>query len=155
MVEHMGKRPVLNMDQLAEMTDLRPRIETPGGIKLPGDSRGNKNRIWFFSVDGTLRGNRFTGCLMAGECIMVQAPSFETAFKIAADGLNDTPQLAREFLEESARSVVVASPYDQSHMMVDVGGRKRHDMPAQPDLATDPKLRAMIAHIIGGKRWRG
>jgi hypothetical protein len=65
MVEHLGNRPVLNMDQLVEMTDLRPRLEKE--MKLPGDARGSRNRIYFFSIDGTLRGNRFTGCLFAGE----------------------------------------------------------------------------------------
>lgn len=155
MVKHLGKRPVLNMDQLAEMTDLRPRLETPSGIKLPGDSRGNRNRIWFFSVDGTLRGNRFTGCLMAGECIMVQAPSFEKAYRIAQEGLNDTPQIARDYFDELSRSLVVASPLDVSHMNVDVGGRRAGEVPGQPDLATDPKLKAMIAHIIGRKPWQG
>lgn len=153
MVEHLGNRPVLNMDQLAEMSDVRPRLEK-GDIKLPSDSRGEKNRIYFFSIDGTLRGNRFTGCLFAGECIMVQATSFEQAFRIAKDGLNDSVEIAKQYFDELNRSVVVASPVDAS-LQVDVGGRRYPGEPsAPPDLATDPKLKAMIAHIIGGKPWR-
>jgi hypothetical protein len=72
-VEHLGRRANLNMDQLAHAKDLRPRLETPNGLKLPGDSRGSRNRVWFFSIDATIDGTRYTGCLMAGECIMVQA----------------------------------------------------------------------------------
>jgi hypothetical protein len=150
-VEHLGKNPVLTMDQLAEMKDLRPRLEKE--MRLPNDARGARNRIYFFSIDGTLRGNRLTHCLLAGECIMIQAEGFEAANKLAKDGLHDTMELAREYFDELQRSVVVASPLDHSHMMVDVGGR-RAGGPAQPDLATDPKLKAMIAHIIGGKAWK-
>ena len=152
MLEHLGNRPVLTMDQLAEMTDVRPRLEKE--VRLPGDARGAKNRIYFFSIDGTVRGNRFTGCLFAGECIMVQSErGFEHAFKIAKDGLNDTVEIAKEYYEELNRSVVVASPLEASHMMVNAGGRRAGHVPGQPDLASDPKLKAMIRHIIGGEPW--
>lgn len=153
MMEHLGNRPNLRMDQLAEMTDLRPRLEKE--MKLPGDARGSKNRIYFFTVDGTLRGNRFTGCLMAGECMMVQAESFEKANRIAKDGLNDTPQIARDYFDALQQSIVVASPLDVSHMNVDIGGRHAGHVPGQPDLATDPKLKAMLSHLMGGKPWLG
>ena len=153
MIEHLGNRPVLSMDQLAEMTDVRPRFEKE--MRLPGDTRGSRNRIYFFSIDGTVRGQRFTGCLFAGECIMVQSEKgFEHALKVAKDGLVDTVEIAKEYWDELNRSVVVASPMDASHLQVDVGGR-RGQGPSGPDLHSDPKLRDMIAHIIGGKRWRG
>ncbi len=154
MLEHLGNRPVLSMDQLAEMVDVRPRLEKE--LKLPGDSRGSRNRIYFFSIDGTIRGNRFKGCLFAGECIMVQSDrGFEHALKLAKDGLNDTVDIAKEYWTELQSSLVVASPMDASHMQVDVGGRRAAGVPQQPDLATDPKLKAMIAHLIGRKPWRG
>lgn len=154
MLEHLGNRPVLNMDQFAEMVDVRPRLERE--IRLPGDKRGARNRIYFFSIDGTLRGNRFKGCLFAGECIMVQSDrGFEHALKTAKDGLNDTVEIARQYFDELSRSVVVASPLDHSHLSVDAGGRRAGHTPGQPELATDPKLRAMIAHVIGGKPWPG
>lgn len=154
MLEHLGNRPVLTMDQLAEMVDVRPRLEKE--IKLPGDARGSRNRIFFFSIDGTVRGNRFTGCLFAGECIMVQSDrGFEHALKVAKDGLNDTVELAKEYFDELQRSIVVASPLEASHLMVDAGGRRAAAKPGQPDLASDPKLKAMIEHIIGKKPWRG
>lgn len=154
MIEHLGNRPVLNMDQLVEMTDLRPRLEKE--VKLPGDVRGSKNRIYFFSIDGTLRGNHFNGCLVAGECIMVQSDKgFEDALHQARDGLQDTLELAKEYFDQINSSVVVASPMDASHMLVDAGGRRASGDPKQPDLATDPKLKAMIGHLIGKKPWGG
>lgn len=155
MIEHLGTRPVLTMDQLAEMKDVRPRLEKE--MRLPGDMRGARNRIYFFSVDGTLGGSAVKGCLLAGECIMVQSDrGFEDALRQAKDGLNDTLELAREYFEEMNRAVVVASPMDVSHMQVDVGGRKTAgDFPGRPALHTDPKLQAIIEHIIGGKPWRG
>lgn len=141
------------MDDLVEMMDLRPRLEKE--MRLPNDARGARNKVYFFSIDGTLRGNRLTHCLFAGEAIMVQATSFEAANNIAKDGLHDTLELAREYFDELNKSVVVASPLDQSHMQVDVGGRRAGSLPGQPDLASDPKLRAMIEHVIGKKPWRG
>lgn len=154
MLEHLGNRPVLNMDQLVEMTDLRPRLEKE--MRLPGDSRGGRNRIYFFSIDGKLRGNFLKGCLLAGECIMVQSErGFEHALRQAKDGLHDTMEIAREYFDELQRSIVVASPLEASHLNVDAGGRRAASVPGQPDLGTDPKLRAMIEHVIGKKPWRG
>lgn len=150
MVEHLGTRPVLTMDQLAELKDERPRAEKE--FKLPGDSR-QKNRIYFFSIDGTLRGNRLVGCLFAGECIMVQAPSFDKAFKLARDGLRETIELALTYWREDQGRLVYASPMEG--IQVEVGGGRSSDMPGQVDLATDPKLKAMIMHKLGGKPWRG
>lgn len=152
-VDHLGKNPVLTMDQLVEMKDLRPQLEKE--MRLPNDKRGSRNRVYFFSINGTLRGNALSHCLLAGECIMVQSDrGFEHALRQAKDGLHSTLEIAREYFDELQRSIVVASPLDQSHMNVDVGGR-RAGGPEQPDLATDPKLKAMIGHIIGRKPWRG
>jgi hypothetical protein len=137
------------MDELAELKDTRPRLEKE--FKLPGDSRA-RNKVYFFSIDGTLRGERLTGCLFAGECVMVQADSFERALNLAKDGLHDSVELALEFYEEVNR-LVIARPMDA--ITVEVGGGRAAALPAQPDLATDPKMRAMIEHIIGGKPWRG
>lgn len=151
-IEHLGKNPVLRMDDLVEMTDVRPRLEKE--MRLPNDARGSRNRIYFFSIDGTLRGNHLSRCLMAGECIMVQSDrGFELALKRAKDGLHDTIEIAKQYFDELSRSIVVASPLAESHMQVDVGGRLSHST-GQPDLATDPKLKAMIEHAIGKKPWR-
>jgi hypothetical protein len=151
-VKHLGKNPVLTMDQLVEMKDLRPQLEKE--MRLPNDKRGSRNRIYFFSIDGTLGGHRLRHCLLAGECIMVQSHGgFEDALRQAKDGLYATLELAKEYYDQINRSVVVASPVEQA-MMVDVGGRRAGAEPGKPDLATDPKLKSMIGHIIGGKPWR-
>jgi hypothetical protein len=150
-VEHLGKNPVLKMDELVEMTDLRPRVEKE--MVLPGDSRRG-NKVYFFSIDGTLRGNRLTHCLLAGECIMVQATSFEAAHRLAKEGLHDTVEIARDYFDELQRSLLVVSPVEQA-LNVDVGGRRSGHVPGQPELASDPKLKNMIAHVIGKKPWGG
>src|SRR5689334_14386059 len=75
-VRHLNRRRVLNMDELAELKDVRPRLEKE--FRLPGDSRA-RSKVYMFSIDGTLRGERITGCLFAGECILVQAEDFVKA----------------------------------------------------------------------------
>ena len=145
---HLGRRRVLNMDELAELKDVRPRLEKE--FRLPGDSR-KRNKAFMFSIDGTLRGERVTGCLFAGECILVQATSFEKANNIAKAGLNDTVDLAIEYWRDSHGALL--TPMEA--IKVEVGGGRASSNPKQPDLATDPKLKAMLQHIIGGKPWRG
>lgn len=147
-LRHLKKRRVLNMDELGELKDPRPRLEKE--FSLPGDSR-QRNRVYMFSIDGTLRGERLTGCLFAGECIVVQATSFEAAVKIAKDGLRDTIDMAYEYWKESQGALVVA-PMDAIN--VDVGGGRAAANPKQPDLATDPKLKEMLGHAIGKKDWK-
>lgn len=149
-MRHLGRRRVLTMDELAELKDVRPRVEKD--FKLPGDSRRG-NRVWLFSIDGTLRGERLNGCLFAGECIVVQATSFDKAFRLAKDGLNDTVELALTYWREDQGRLVYASPMEG--IQVEVGGGRAHATPGQADLATDPKLKAMIQHMIGGKPWKG
>lgn len=149
-MRHLGRRRVLTMDELAELKDVRPRVEKD--FKLPGDSRRG-NRVWLFSIDGTLRGERLNGCLFAGECIVVQATSFDKAFRLAKDGLNDTVELALTYWREDQGRLVYASPMEG--IQVEVGGGRSSDTPGQVDLATDPKLKAMIEHMLGGKPWPG
>lgn len=149
MIEHLGRRRVLNMDELASLKDQRPRLEKE--IRLPGDRA--KNRIYFFSIDGTLDGAHIIGCLFAGECIMVQTEKgFEAALKIAKDGLAETIELAYTYWKESQGALL--TPIDAG-IKIEVGGGRHGSNPRQPDLATDPKLRAMLQHVIGGKPWSG
>jgi hypothetical protein len=151
MIEHLGRRRVLNMDELASLKDQRPRFEKE--LRLPGDKRGTKNRIYFFSIDGTLDGQHIIGCLFAGECIMVQTEKgFDHALKIAKDGLAETIELSYTYWKESQGALL--KPMDAG-ITVEVGGGRAGAMPRQPDLATDPKLKAMLQHIIGGKPWTG
>lgn len=148
MMRHLGRRRVLNMDELAVLKDQRPRLEKE--MRLPGDKRGNKNRIYFFSIDGFLDGGAVSGCLFAGECIMVQSDrGFEHALKLAKDGLAETIELAYTYWKESQGALL--RPMD--HLVVEVGGGRATAKNKQPDLATDPKLKAMLQHIIGRKPW--
>lgn len=146
-VEQLGRRTVLDADQLARMKDLRPRLEKE--FHLPGDSR-NRNKVWFFSVDGSLDGAYLRGCLFAGECITVQAKDFTAAFKLASDGLHDTLRFAREFYESQPKLVTVGPM--EAGLSVDVGGGRAAQLASGQSMA-DHKLKAMIRHIIGGKTW--
>jgi hypothetical protein len=146
---HLSRRHVLSMDELAELKDTRPRLEKE--FALPGDSR-NRNKVFMFSIDGTLRGERLIGCLFAGECVLVQAENFEKALNIAKDGLRDTIELAIEYWREDQGRLVYAKPMDA--IQVDVGGGRAAANAKQPDLATDPKLKAMLGHLIGRKPWK-
>lgn len=151
MLVHLARRHVLSMDELAALKDVRPRFEKE--FKLPGDKRGHRNKLYFFSIDGTLNGARVIGCLFAGECILVQSDrGFEHALKIAKDGLVETVELAYTYWKESQGALL--KPVEA--VTIDVGGgRARPNLPKREDLDTDPKLRAMIEHIIGGKPWSG
>ena len=144
-------RPNLTMDQLVELKDRRVRLEKE--IKLPGDKRGARNRVYMFSIDGVLAAGRVKGCIVAGSCIMVQSDcGFQPALDLAREGLERTIEHAKEYFEELNRSVVMVSPIEQA-LNVDVGGRRSGSL-ASPNLATDPKLRAMLEHLIGGKPWK-
>lgn len=147
-MRHLSARYVLSMDELAELKDSRPRLEKE--FSLPGDSR-QRSRVYMFSIDGTLKGVRRNGMLFAGECIVVQATGFEKAFNIAKDGLRDTVDMAIEYWRESQGALVMAP---MEAMTVDVGGGRGAADTKAAELETDPKLKAMISHIIGGKPWK-
>jgi hypothetical protein len=140
---------VLSADDLAKLRDARPRLEKE--FRLPGDSR-QRNKIFMFSIDGWLNGERLTGCLFAGECILVQAPDFEKALKLAKDGLASTCELLFDAFQAAQSMVVVAE--DPSKVKVDIGGRRAAALRQADALETDPKLKAMIRHQLGGEPWK-
>lgn len=146
---HLNHRRVLTMDEMAELKDVRPRFEKE--FSLPGNSR-KRSKVYMFSIDGTLKGEHVVGCLFAGECMVVQANSFEKALSLAKEGLNETIGLAFQYWGENEGRLVYAKPMEP--IQVEVGGGRHHDNPAQPDLASDPKLKAMIENIIGKKPWK-
>lgn len=136
---------MLDADDLAALVDARPRLEKE--IRLPDDSRSG-SRVYMFSIDGTLRGQREIGCLFAGEAILVQAKDFVTAFKIAKDGLADTIRLLHV---EHAQRPVIESAGDG--IVTDVGGRRVNGN--EPGgLESDPKMRHFLGHLIGQMPWR-
>jgi hypothetical protein len=144
--EIVNGRRILNADELYELKNARPRLENV--VSLPGDSR-SASRVYYFSIDGVLRGEAVGGCLFAGECMIVQERTEPRAVRLAKEGLAETIRLLREEYERSA-SVLDLDPINAG-LASDVAGRK-----AKPggDLRTDQKLKAMIAHIIGGEPWK-
>lgn len=136
---------MLSSDELASLVDARPRLEKE--VCLPGDAvRGE--HIFMFSIDGTLMGERYLGCLFAGEAMLVQAKDFPSALKTARDGLKDTIHLLHA--ERAQRSVVELANHGIS---IDTAGRRLNGA-APHGLARDPKMRAILGHLIGGLPWK-
>lgn len=138
-------RRVLDANELSSLVNARPRFECE--MRLPGDSR-KANRVFMFSIDGTLRGKHLAGCLFAGEAILVQAENFEGALKIARDGLTDTVRLLH--IEYAQRPLVESA---NDGIVTDVAGRRVNgSVPGQ--LASDPKMKAFLSHLIGELPWK-
>lgn len=76
-------RKILNADQLVSLKNRRPRFERA----YP------KLQAFMFTVDGDLNGESVRGALFAGQCILTFGKSFETAHKLAKDGLESTVEL--------------------------------------------------------------
>jgi hypothetical protein len=125
----------------------RPRkMPDPGRVfTTPGGEQGEVTRAWAFSIDGHLNGQAIRGALFAGECMVVQAMTQEVAERVAKDGLAETIRLLRE--EYDARPITEPN----IGILTDTGGRKGR---GDGTLHSDPKLKAMIEHIIGGKPWK-
>lgn len=137
-------RQTLNADQLHDLRDAQPRLEKERRFKTPGGAMGEITPTFFFSIDGMLNGQTIKGALFAGECMVIQAPTFEAAYTVAKDGLAETIRLLREEYE------IRPAPLNAG-LSTDIAGRR-----GQPggDLRTDPKLKSMLAHIIGGLPWK-
>jgi hypothetical protein len=136
------KRRVLTIEELARLKEPRARFEKD--IRLPGDSR-RKSTVWMFAIDAELDGNVVRGALFKlddePECMIVQARTFPEACRLANDGLRSTIALLHHEVP-----LVTAHP----EHAVEVFGRK-----ARPfgDLRTDPKLKDLLGHKLGGKPW--
>jgi hypothetical protein len=121
MVEHLGTRRVLTMDELAELKDQRPRARRRS-CKLPGDKRGRRTASTSSRSTGRCDGNRLTAA----------------------------SSLASASWSRPRRASTI-----DAGIKIEVGGGRAGSVPKQPDLATDPKLKAMLQHVIGGKPWQG
>lgn len=60
---------------------------------------------YFFSVNGTLKGESVKGGMLAGHCMLVFAISLELATEIATDGLLDTIELANDYAHSDAAAI--------------------------------------------------
>ena len=132
-------RRVLNADELVSMTERRPRLEAQFG----------RYHAYLFSIDGVLNGAAVTGAVFAGECMLTFAPTFERAYKLAADGLESTV----EFLYQQALHDGVAPTILSQGLSTDIGGRKA-GAPNPDPLSRLPKLKSLLAHHIGGMPWK-
>lgn len=142
-------RRILRMDELAAMKDVKPRFEKE--IKLPGDSRGETNTVFLFSLDGMLEGQPVVGALLAGECMLVQARSLKMAERIAKEGVGDTVRFAIE-QSEQANSVLDLSEMNRG-ISVEGGGRKAANEDGEL-LQSDPLLKSILAAEIGKLPWK-
>lgn len=135
------RRLVLNADQLASLVAPRARFECDF---LP------RFQVYFFSIDGVLAGQKITGAMFAGECMLVRADNFAKANDLANAGLRATVDLLhREYETRSLRGDDF-SPVERG-LAKEVAGTR-----ARPggELKTAPKLKHMIEHVLGGKPWK-
>lgn len=142
-VAQLQRRKVLTSDELYRLLNPRPRFEKE--MRLPGAD----GTVYFFSIDGMLDGAAMIGCLFAGECMMVQAKSFEEGLRFAKEGLDTTIALLREEYEQRPVVEVVKN----AGVIAEVGGRHAANVD-DVGLRSDPKMKAMMAHIIGGEDWK-
>jgi hypothetical protein len=89
-------RRILNADELASLTDMHMRMEKA----FP------RFHVYLFSIDGRLNGERITGCLFAGQCVMVFGKTFKEAHALANDGVHSTIALLHQQYAESQRSML-------------------------------------------------
>lgn len=141
-------RRVLSADELFDLKDASPRFERQRHFTTPGGEMGEKTPVWEFSIDGRLNGQSVQGALFANSVILIQAHTFDQAFLLARDGLAETIRLLRE--EYEARPAIPET-VGSAGLATEGAGRKGR---GDGTLRTDPKLKAMLAHIIGGLPWK-
>ena len=117
MDEALNRRRMLTLQELCDMRNVTPRYEQ----FFP------TVHAYFYTIDGMLNGERLKGAMLAGNCILVFAPSREAASEIASSGLLDTVKFANEYANSDeayleARSAQAAN----SGIITSSGGRKTH-----------------------------
>jgi len=130
------KRPNLTMDELCELKDR--------GVVL--EKHLHRYMLWMFSIKG-YRGLQYVnGALFAGNSIVVRAPTYEQALRLARKGLEFTIEKALEFLKLSAAETTIASPITEAF------GRRAG--PGDHNPWVHPYLEALLRHKLGGEPWR-
>lgn len=133
------------------MDGLRPHFE--GEFKLPGDSRGEANRVFMFSFDGYLAGNPLTRCLLAGEVMLVQGTSLKTAERMCKEGLQDTRRFAREEFDKRPVIELPGSAANEG-LTIEGGGNRVRPADDAELLKSDPLMRRILATEIGKLPWK-
>lgn len=117
MDDAMSRRRILTLQELCDVKHPAPRYEQ----FFPQIS------AYFYSIDGTLDGERLTGAMLAGHVILVFAISREAASEIAISGLLDTIKFSNEYAQsEDAYLDSQAAQAANSGIITSTGGRKVH-----------------------------
>lgn len=138
-----ARRVVLTADQLASLIAPRARHE----------ETFQKFEAHFFTIDGVLNGAKVRGALFANEAILVFAPTLIAAQELANSGLRTTIELLHKEYETRSLRMEDLSPIEAG-LAQEVAGRKGNPSAPGRELAHFPKMKAMIAHIMGGLPWK-
>ncbi len=137
-------RENLNADMLAAM--IAPRAHFEEEFNLPGEKRA-----FFFTVDGVLNGRKVIGALFAAQCMLIFAANYLEACDLANRGLRSTIELMHEEYEKRLANEAAANSAIMRGLQRDAGGRRGQD---GDQLARLPKMKALMAHVIGGLPWK-
>jgi hypothetical protein len=109
-VEHLGKNPVLRMDELVEMKDLRPRLEKE--MRLPGDTRGSRTASTSSRSTARCAATGSRAACSRASASWCRASGLRARIALRRrTGCTTTLEIAREYFDELNRSIVVASPW--------------------------------------------
>jgi hypothetical protein len=114
--ESAHRRRVLTLEELMDMTDITPQFEQ----HFP------QVGAWFFTINGTLHGERVTGAMMAGNCGLVFAETREQAHAIAESAFADTRIFANEYAFKEYLGIDTSVESKNTGIVTEVGGRKAH-----------------------------
>jgi len=137
------RRVVLDADQLASLIAPRARHE----------DTFVKFEAHFFTIDGVLNGAKVRGALFAGEAILVFAPTLIAAQELANAGLRSTIELLHKEYETHSLQLDDLSP-TEAGLAREVAGRRARPSAPGGELRSFPKLRAVIAHVLGGQPFK-
>jgi len=139
-IELARHRKILNADELAALISPRARHEVSY----------DKFGAHFFTIDGVLNGKKIQGAMFAGECMLIFALGPQSAQELANSGLRRTIELLHEEMETRNSRL---SPVEAG-IVRDIAGRRGQGSKPGQELAKLPKLKAMMAHVIGGLPWK-
>ena len=111
------RRRILTIQELCQVKHLRPHFEQ----YFPTIS------AYFFTIDGDLNGERVRNAMLAGNCVLVFAPSREAAEEIALSGLTDTVKFADEYAYSDAAYIAdQEAKASNVGLIIESGGRRTH-----------------------------
>ena len=115
--EATHRRRILTIQELCQVKNMRPHFEQ----YFPTVS------AYFFTIDGDLNGERVRNAMIAGNCVLVFAPSREAAEEIALSGLTDTVKFADEYSYSDAAYIAEQeAKASNAGLSIVSGGRKTH-----------------------------